>query len=62
MTDKDLNLFNEFAAELVHLCPQEEKCTSSSSGDNKIYTPGTIANLQTARMSTVLNKNGALPK
>ena len=30
MTDKGLNLFDEFATECVHLCPQEEECTSSS--------------------------------
>ena len=60
MSDKGLNLFDECAAECVHLCPQEEKCTSSSREGNKMYIPGTIANSQ--RMSTKINKNGAIAK
>ena len=44
MSDKGLNLFDECAAECVHLCPQEELCTSSSWGDNKMYTHGAIVN------------------
>ena len=44
-----LNLFDEFAAEFVDLCPQEEECTSSSCGDSKMYTPGNIGNSQTDR-------------
>ena len=37
MADKGLNLFDDCAAECVHLCPQEEKRTSFSGGDSK-YT------------------------
>ena len=44
MTDKGLNLFDEYAARCVHLSPQEEECTSSSWGDSKIYTSSSIAN------------------
>ena len=44
MTDKNLNTFYECAAECVHLCPQEEKCTSSSWGHCKMYASGTIPN------------------
>ena len=60
MADKDLNLFNECAAECVHLCFQEEVCASSSWGDSKTYAPGTLANSQ--RMPTKINKNNAIPK
>ena len=50
MSDKDLNLFDECAAECVHLCPQKEERTSSSSwGHSKMYTPGTIASSDTDR-------------
>ena len=52
MADEGLNLFNECAAECVHLCPQEKECASSSWGDSKMYTPGTIANSQ----GTLTNK------
>ena len=62
MTDKGLNLFNDCAAECVYLCPQEEECTSSSRGHSKIYTPGTIANSQTDRAPTEINKKGAVAK
>ena len=44
MTDKGFNLFDEFGAGFVHLFPQEEECTSSSWGDSKMYTSGSIAN------------------
>ena len=44
VTDKGLNLFDDCAAKCVYLCPQEEKCSSSSWGHSEIYTPGTIAN------------------
>ena len=30
MADKGLNLFDECAAESIHLCPPEEECTYSS--------------------------------
>ena len=62
VSDKSLNLFDECAAECVHLCPQKEECTSSSCGDSKMYTPGTIVNLQTDRAPTKINKNGAVAK
>ena len=35
MSKKGLNLFDECAAECVHLCPREEYCASSSQGDSK---------------------------
>ena len=59
MADKGLNLSDDFAAECVHLCPQEEGCTSSSWGHSKMYTPGTIANSDTDRTPIKINKNGA---
>ena len=62
MTGKGLNIFDDCAAECVYiyLCPQEEECTSFSWGYSEIYTPGTIANLQTDRALTKINKNGAV--
>ena len=62
MVDKGLNLCDECAAECVHLCPQEEECTSSSRRDSKMYATGTIANSQTDRTPTKLNKNDAAAK
>ena len=47
MTDKGLNLFDEWAAICVNLSPQEEECSSSLWGDSKMYTAGSIANSQT---------------
>ena len=35
VADKGSNSFDECAAQCVHLCPQEEECTSSSWGDSK---------------------------
>ena len=49
VADKGLNLFDECAAECVHLCHQEEECTSSALGDSEMYIAGTIANSQTDR-------------
>ena len=46
MAEKDPNIFDECVAECVHMCPQKEECTSSSWGDSKMCTPGTIENLQ----------------
>ena len=60
MAGKGLNLFDECAAECVHLCPQEEEWTSSSLGDSKMNTPGTIANSH--RTPTKINKNVAIAK
>ena len=37
-------------------------CASSSWGHSKMYTPGTIANPQTHRAPTKINKNGAVVK
>ena len=62
VTDKGLNLFDDCAAEFVYLCPQEEECTSSSWGHSKIYTLGTMANSQTGRAPTEIDKNGAVVK
>ena len=44
----------------IYPCPQEEECTSSFQGYSKIYTPGTIANLQADRALTKINKNDAV--
>ena len=44
----------------IYLCPQEEECTSSSREHSKIYTPGTIANLQIDRALTKINRNGVV--
>ena len=60
MTDKGLNLFDECATRCVHLSPQEEECTSSSWGDSKMYTSGSIANLQS--MLTEIKKSGTIAK
>ena len=42
MADKGLNRFDKCAARCVHVSPQEEECTSSSWGDGKICTCGSI--------------------
>ena len=44
----------------MHLFPQKEECTSSSGGDNKMYTFGSIANSQ--RMLSEINKSGVVDK
>ena len=62
VTGKGLNLFGDCAAGCVHLCPQEGECTSSSWGHSKMYTPGTVANSQTDRRPTEINKNCAVAK
>ena len=61
-TDKGLNVFDDYAAECVYLFPQEEECTSSYWGHSKIYTLGTMANSQTDRTPTEIDKNGAVTK
>ena len=38
MPDKDLNLFDEYSAECVHVCPQKEERTFSSWGTVKVDT------------------------
>ena len=60
MVDIGLKRFYECAAECVRMCTKREECTSSSLGDSKIYTPGTIANSQ--RTPTKINKNVAIAK
>ena len=62
MAGKRLCLFDDCAAECVHLYPQEEQCTSSSWGHSKTYTPGTTTNSQTDRTPTKINKKGAVVK
>ena len=44
MADKGCNLFDKSVARCVYMFPQEEEYTSSSWGDSKMYTSGTIAN------------------
>ena len=60
MTDKGFNLFDECAARGVHLLPLEEECSSSSWGDNKMYTSCTLPILQ--RMLTEINESGVITK
>ena len=60
MTDKGSNLFDECASRCVHMSPREEECTSSSRGDSKMYTSGSIASSQ--RMLTEINESGAIAK
>ena len=58
--DKHLNLFDEYAAECVHLCPQKEECIFSFWGDSKLYTSGPVETSH--KTPTKLNKNGAVAK
>ena len=60
MTDKGFNLFDTWAARCVHMFPQEEECTSSSWGDSKMYTSGSIASSQ--RLANEINETGAIAK
>ena len=60
MTNKVFNLLNEYAAKRVHLFPQEEKYTSSSWGDSKMYTSVSISKSQ--RILIELNESGAIAK
>ena len=60
MVDKDLNLFDEYVAECVYLCTWVEECISSSWGESEMYTSGITVNSQ--RMPTKINKNGAIAK
>ena len=62
MTDKGLNIFDNFTAEFVYQCPQKEECNSSSWGHSKKYTPGTIENSETDRAPTKINRNDAFAK
>ena len=45
---------------LLSVPPQEEECISSSWGDSKVYTSGSIANSQ--RMLNEINEIGAIAK
>ena len=47
---------------IAQLNVEEEECTFSSWGHSKMYTPASIANSQTQRVSTKINKNGAAAK
>ena len=58
MTGKGFHAFDECASRCVHLSPLEEKCTSSSWGDSKMNTSGSIASSQ--RMTTEINESGAI--
>ena len=60
MVDKGLNLFDEYVAECVYLCTWVEECIFSSWGESEMYTSGITVNSQ--RMPTKINKNGAIAK
>ena len=60
MIDKRFNLFDECATRCLYLFPKEKECTSSSCGDSKMYTSGSIAYSQ--RMLTEINKSCAIAK
>ena len=61
-TGEGLNIFDDCAAECVYLCSQEEECTSPFWGHSKIDTLCTMANSQTDRAPSEINKNGAVVK
>ena len=44
----------------MHLRPQGKESNSLSWGHNKLYTPGIIANSQTDRTATKINRNAAV--
>ena len=60
MSDKGLNLFEEYGAECVHLHSGRIVYLFFLRGQYNVYTPGTIANSQ--RTPTEINKNGATAK
>ena len=60
MTDKGFNLFDGCVARCVYLFPHEKLGTSSSWGDSKMYTSGSIANSQ--KMLTEINDSDAIVK
>ena len=60
MIDKWFDLFDACAVKYIHLSPQEEKCTSSSWGDSKIYTSASIA--LSPKMLTKVKDSGAIAK
>ena len=53
MTDKGFIIFDDCGSRSVYLFPHEEKCTTSSWGDSKMYTSGSIASSQ--RILTEIN-------
>ena len=55
MTERGLNLFDDFAVECVG-----RRVYLFFLGDSKMFTPGTIANSQTQRLLTKINKNDAV--
>ena len=60
MADKGLNILMNV---LLHVSPQavrKKECTYSSWGDSKMYTSGTIVNLQ--KKPTDINENSAISK
>ena len=56
MTDKGFNLFDKCGSRCIHLSPQEEECISSSRGDSKMYTSGSLAS--SLRKLTEINESG----
>ena len=60
MPEKGFNLFDKCATRCVNLSLQEEECSSSSWGDIKMYTSGSIANSK--RVLAEINKSGAKTK
>ena len=46
MSDKALNLFDEYATRYAYFSSQEEEWTFSSRGYNKMCTSGTLTNSQ----------------
>ena len=60
LTGKGFNVLNEYASRCVRLSPQEEGCTSSSWGDCKMCTSGSIASSK--RLPTEVNESGAIAK
>ena len=59
MTDKGFSLFDECASRCVNLPLQEEECTSSW-GNSKMYTSGSIASSQ--RVLTEIKESGTIAK
>ena len=59
MTDKGFSLFDECASRCVHLPLQEEECTSSW-GNSKMYTSGSIASSQ--RVLTEIRESRTIAK
>ena len=64
ITDKGFSVFDGCTSRCVNQSPQEEElqqeCNSSSWGESKVYTSGSIASSQ--RMPTEINESGAIAK